>query len=102
MAHIFIDPSALLKQYIREEGSESIRGLIASPTTETIFVAEIAFPSQPRQRTALKRDPQDRKASPVSLHIRDDDARLPSKGRDEGRKGPGFDELAEAPGGQPP
>ncbi len=43
MAHIFIDPSALLKQYIREEGSESIRGLIASPTTETIFVAEIAL-----------------------------------------------------------
>ncbi|HRJ42732.1 MAG TPA: type II toxin-antitoxin system VapC family toxin, partial [Caldilineaceae bacterium] len=43
MAHIFIDPSALLKQYIREKGSDRVRTLIASPTTETIFVAEIAL-----------------------------------------------------------
>ena len=60
------------------------------------------FRCQPRDAQAAKRAIEDRQPYPVSLYNRDDDARLPSKGRDEGRTGPRFDELAEAPGGKPP
>ncbi len=42
-AHLHRHLSALLKQYIREKGSDRVRTSIASPTTETIFVAEIAL-----------------------------------------------------------
>ena len=57
MAHIFIDPSSLLKQYIREKGSDSVRSLIASPTTETIFVAEIALAEVAAVIAAKRRAP---------------------------------------------
>lgn len=57
MTFYFIDPSALVKRYVHEDGSRQIRSLISDDSHDTIFIAEISLAEVAAVIAAKRRAP---------------------------------------------